>query len=344
MEILSLIFSHSAYLGALAVGAVLGLLGGGGSILTIPLLVYGFHLPPVVATGYSLFIVGLAALAGTFGYMRRGWLSYRMAFLFVAPSALVVHVTRHYVLPALPDTLSLPSSGLQGAAGLLALGGITVLAFWWTRGKDSRYAAARRTLALLMPAVLAVTVVRGWLLPNIPTHTVHGSLTFSRDHAIMWLLAVVLMASGLGMLRSPEAAAKGSGSESAPPAPFPILKLGALGICVGALTGILGAGGGFLVTPALVLLARLPIRVAVGTSLLIIAMNSLAGFAGELEHARPDWTLLLILTGLALSGVTLGSAFSARVPAFLLRRSLGWLLTGVSILIAVAEISTMRGS
>jgi uncharacterized membrane protein YfcA len=341
-----------SYLGAVTVGGVLGLLGGGGSILTIPLLVYGFRLPPVVATGYSLFIVGIAALAGSLGYMHRRWLSYRLAFLFVAPSALVVHVTRHYIVPALPETLSIQPRGPGGFAGLLLLGGASAAALWMARGRDPRISAARRALALAVPAVLAVTLMRGWLLPSLPERAVHGTFVFSRDHAILWLLALVLLASGLGMLRGPEADAHtpetdgpgglGRGTTRAKPG-FPVLKLGSLGVLVGILTGILGAGGGFLVTPALVMFARLPIRVAVGTSLLIISANSLAGFAGEIGHASPDWPFLLTLTGLTLAGVAAGSAFSARLPGHALRRALGLLLTGVAVLIVIAETAALRG-
>jgi uncharacterized protein len=342
-----MIFMLAGYIGALIVGAVLGVLGGGGSILTIPLLVYVLRLPPVDATGYSMFIVGVAALAGAFGYFKRGWLNVRVALLFVAPSVLAVYLTRHYVMPALPErmTLGLPalSSG-PSAALLVPLIAITAFAFWLVRRDHWRLAATHRALMLAVPAAVAVYVTRRYALPLFPVDGMNaGPLMISRDLAIMLLLAVVMLATGLAMLRGRDESTVEHGSGSgALPLRLPLLRLGIQGVAVGVLTGALGAGGGFLITPALVLLAKLPIRTAVGTSLLIVSINSLTGFVGDLHRATPAWPLLLTLAGLALIGVAGGATFSARLPAAHLRRGLGWLLTGMSAVVIIAEILTRR--
>lgn len=342
-----MIFMLAGYIGALVVGAVLGVLGGGGSILTIPLLVYVLRLPPVDATGYSMFIVGFAALAGAFGYFKRGWLNVRVALLFVAPSVLAVYLTRHYVMPALPEHLSVGFPTLSAgpsAALLIPLLAITAFAFWLARHDRWRLAATHRALVLAVPAAVAVYLTRRYALPLFPVEGVAtGPLQVSRDLAIMLLLAAVMLATGLAMLRGRDEStvddAYGNGRATAR---LPLVRLGIQGVSVGVLTGALGAGGGFLITPALVLLAKLPIRTAVGTSLLIVSINSLTGFVGDLHRAAPDWSLLLSLAGLALVGVAGGAAFSARLPAALLRRGLGWLLTGMSVVVLVAEILTRR--
>jgi uncharacterized membrane protein YfcA len=332
----------AGFAGALVVGVVLGVLGGGGSILTIPLLVYLFRLPPVVATGYSMFIVGIASLAGVAGSFRRGWLNTRVAMAFVAPSLLAVYLTRHYVLPAVPQTFRI--EGGPRAAALIALIFATLLAFWLVRHARWKRPAIHRALILAVPAAIAVYVMRRVVLPAFPADGfVFGSTTVSRDLALMLLLAIVMLVTGVAMLRggarcepAPESAQPSSTVESLPT--FAALILGLQGFAVGALTGLIGAGGGFLITPSLILLARLPVRHAVGTSLLIIAINSLTGFLGDLHRATPDWNLLVPLAGLSLAGATVGTALAARVPATQLRRALGILLTFMSLCILFTEL------
>jgi uncharacterized membrane protein YfcA len=328
--------------GALTMGILLGVLGGGGSILTIPLLVYVLGLTPVEATGYSMFIVGTAALAGAFGYYRRGWLNLRVALLFVAPSVLAVYLTRHYVMPALPERFSFGvadfSRGPDFAVFALLLAA-TIVAFLWMRCDRWRLRETHRALVLAVPAAVAVYVTRRYALPLFPENGLGaGHLSISRDLATMLLLAVVMLATGIAMLRGRDDVTVDDVPDTSGAARLPLLRLGLQGGTVGVLTGALGAGGGFLITPALVLLAKLPLRIAVGTSLLIVGINSLTGFAGDLHRATPDWPLLLTLTGLALGGVILGATVSTRLPAALLRRGLGWLLTVMAFLILAAEL------
>jgi uncharacterized membrane protein YfcA len=203
--------------------------------------------------------------------------------------------------------------------------------------------AVHRALMLAVPAAIAVYIMRGLVLPALPEDGFSlGGLVVSRDLALMLLLAIVMLVTGVAMLRGrsgrdPVAPDGATGDVTSPARRFAGLILGAQGLAVGSLTGIVGAGGGFLITPALILLARLPVRHAVGTSLLIIAINSLAGFLGDLHRAAPDWRLLLTLTGLALAGVAAGSAVSERIPAAHLRRGLGALLVIMALVIVVAE-------
>lgn len=351
MDIMILISSA----GALVVGVVLGVLGGGGSILTIPLLVYVLGLPPVDATGYSMFIIGIAAFAGTFGYYRRGWLNIRIALMFIVPSVLAVYLTRHYVMPAFPERFSIdvPDVSYGLGTGLLVLLGIaTVFVFRLARPsrkvtgktgtrqeteKAGGMAAMHRALILAIPAAVTVYVMRRYALPLFPVDGLGtGPVSVSRDLAIMLLLAAVMLATGVAMLRGRD---DSTVSGAVPDASrLPLLRLGIQGVVVGILTGTLGAGGGFLITPALVLLAKLPIRVAVGTSLLIVSINSLTGFAGDLHRAAFDWVLLGTLSACALVGVSVGATVSARLPAALLRRGLGWLLTVMAVVILVIEL------
>ncbi|HEY9839975.1 MAG: sulfite exporter TauE/SafE family protein [Candidatus Sericytochromatia bacterium] len=262
---MSLIFG---YLAAILMGGVLGLLGGGGSILTVPILVYLFHLSPLTATGYSLLIVGLAALIGMLGHLRAG---------------------RIRLIP-----------GLQFA----------------------------------LPAVLGVGLVRQGLLPALPRVLWHwGDFTLSLDLAMMGLFAVAMLLAAGSMLRP----AQDSGheqSETQKPKPASFWLLGALGLGTGAFAGLIGAGGGFIIVPVLVSLAGLKIEEAIGTSLLIIALQSLSGFAADLAaHPTPDWLLLGGFTLLAGLGVLAGTGIAGRIPASRLKPAFGWFVLGMGSLI-----------
>jgi uncharacterized membrane protein YfcA len=181
--------------------------------------------------------------------------------------------------------------------------------------------------------------MRRAVLPSLPAEGFNfGGFEVSRDLALMLLLATVMLVTGIAMLRKRERGHEDMAASTSPVAGFAGLILGLQGIGVGALTGLIGAGGGFLITPALILLARLPVRHAVGTSLLIITINSLTGFLGDLHRATPDWRLLLTLAALALTGVAIGSALASRIPSTYLRRALGVLLTVMSVFIFVAEL------
>jgi uncharacterized protein len=256
---------------ALVVGFLLGLLGGGGSILTVPVLVYVAGLDPVAATAYSLFVVGTTSLVGAGAYYRRGLVHLRLAAVFAGPSVVTIFFVRRVVVPHLPDPV-------------FALG---------------HYAVGKNLFLML-------------------------------------LFATLMLATAWRMLRG--------GSAHYPEPPPPNLRLDyplvlSQGLATGLLAGLVGAGGGFLIVPALNLLARLPMRMAVGTSLAIIALNSLLGFAVDLASGlRFDWPLLLGFAGVGGVGVLLGMAAGHRVPPARLRRWFGWLVLAVAAYVVGREL------
>lgn len=253
------------YLAAAFIGLALGMTGGGGAILTVPVLVYLFGLSPGLATSYSLFVVGSTSLAGAAGNFRRRLVDLRTALLFGLPSVLTVFTARKFLLPAIPDVL-----------------------------------------------------LRS------------GDFTLTKDVATMILFALLMIAAAFFMLK-PEALPAGR-----PAAPVcGKCRLVVYGVGLGLITGLLGAGGGFLLIPALVILVKLPMKTAVGTSLLIIAVNSLAGFAGDLGHYDTDWLFLLGLTAIAVAGILAGGRLARNIPAVWLKRVFGLLvlITGTYILI-----------
>jgi uncharacterized membrane protein YfcA len=203
----------AGYLAALLIGLLLGMIGGGGSILTIPVLVYLFRLAPAEATGYSLFIVGISCLAGAYKYFRRGQIRVLTGFYFGVPSILTVLLVRKYILPAIPEIIY---------------------------SSDT------------------------WVL--------------NRSLLIMLVFAIVMIVAAIQMLRNELHEETLMASH-----PVPVIKTIWRGIEVGLLTGLLGAGGGFIILPVLIFSFRLPMKEAVGTSLLLtITLLSVVGtFAGR---------------------------------------------------------------
>lgn len=258
------------YILAVLIGISLGLIGGGGSILTVPLLVYLFHIAPVHATSYSLFIVGVTSLVGAYTNYKNGY--------------------------------------------------------------------ARITLALPLGIISPITVfvVRHYLLPRIPEHIITiGSYPVSKQLLTMLLFAVLMLVAALSML---------SGREETAVTPYRIkgfrdyLGLAFFGIAIGCVTGFLGAGGGFLIIPALVLFLKLSMKEAVGTSLLIIAINSLVGFAGDWGHYTIHWSFLLIITALAIAGIVVGSRLSRNIESAKLKSGFGWFVLLMGCYIIAKEL------
>jgi uncharacterized protein len=251
------------YVFAVLIGMILGLIGGGGSILSIPILVYILHLDPVTASAYSLFIVGMTSLIGAIPKYRDHLVNFRTAFVFGVPSIVSIFITRKWIVPAIPD--------------IVADFGFFIL---------TRRFLLLGIFALLM-IIASVTMIR------------NSNRLNQEDHQYNYL--------------------------------YVILE----GILIGFLTGLVGAGGGFLIIPGLILLTGLPFKTAVGTSLFIIAINSLMGFVGDILNYTIDWVFLLVITTLAVSGIVLGHKLSAYFSAARLRYSFGWfvLFTGLYILI-----------
>lgn len=250
------------YLASLLIGVSLGLIGGGGSILTMPVMVYLFGVSPVMATSYSLFVVGSTSLVGAAQQYKQGTVNIRMALLFAATSMVTVFGTRKWLTPLIPEQIA---------------------------------------------------VVRGFVI--------------TESWLIMILFAIMMLLSAFFMIRRKKEIATSDER-------LHIGKLILFGTGIGLVTGLLGAGGGFLLIPALVLLLHLPMKEAVGTSLLVIALNSLTGFTGALDAKATDWQLLLTVTALAVLGIIAGSYLNRIIPSGKLKTVFGWfvLLMGAFIL------------
>ena len=259
------IFGYSA---SILIGVSLGLIGGGGSILTLPVLVYLLGFSPVLSTAYSLFIVGTTSFVGSINYMQKGLINYQTAFVFAIPSFISVFLTRKYLVPAIPDSL-------------FTLAGFEV----------------------------------------------------TKNIGIMLFFALVMLAASYSMIMSEK---KEDEKSEKLKFNYPLISLE--GAVVGILTGIVGAGGGFLIIPALVLLARLPMKMAVGTSLLIIAAKSLIGFMGDISNINVNWTFLLQFTSLSVIGIFIGSYFSKFIEGEKLKKSFGWFVLVMGIYIITKEI------
>lgn len=258
------------YFASALIGLSLGLIGGGGSILTVPVMVYLFGIEPLLATSYSLFIVGSTSLIGSVHNIRKGNVNLKAAMFFGIASVTTVFLTRKFIVPAIPKEI------------------ITINGF---------------------------TVTESFL-----TMILFGGLM---------LLASISMIAGKNL----------NGPEKECSDCIKFFKLLGYGIGIGIVTGLLGAGGGFLLIPALVLIIRLPMNKAVGTSLLIIAMNSLFGFAGDLGHFNIDWPFLMIITAIAVGGIFAGSFLSRRIPAANLKKGSGWFILIMGIYIILREIA-----
>lgn len=259
------------YLAAVLIGISLGMIGGGGSILTVPALVYLMGTAPVDATAYSLFIVGATALVGAFQKYRDGLVNMKAALVFGIPSIIAVFLTRALIMPAIPDVI----------------------------GSFAGYVV-------------------------------------SKDLFIMMVFAILMVIASITMIRgSKNGAAADTSINHQLNLPLIFLE----GALVGMLTGFVGAGGGFLIIPALVLLAKLPMKTAIGTSLLIIAAKSLIGFTGDIVHLKIDWTLLGIFTSLAVAGIFLGNRLAHKTNDQQLKKAFGWFVLIMGIYIIYRELS-----
>ncbi|MTI32946.1 sulfite exporter TauE/SafE family protein [Xanthovirga aplysinae] len=258
------------FAGALVIGVTLGLIGGGGSILTVPVLVYLMGVSPVLATAYSLFIVGVSSLVGALGYMKKGLLSYKTAIVFAIPSFIAVFLTRKFLVPMIPQEI------------------LTV-----------------------------------------------GGFILTKDIALMIFFALIMLLSAVSMLKDKKGEIDQE-SEEEQKFNYPMILLE--GVFVGTITGIVGAGGGFLIIPALVLLARLPMKLAIGTSLLIITVKSLIGFLGDIGSQPIDWTFLGGFTVLSIGGIFLGTYISKFIPGSKLKKGFGWFVIVMGIYILLKEL------
>ncbi len=255
------------YLLAVVMGLTLGLIGAGGSILTVPILVYLLGVKPVVATGYSLLVVGTAALTGAIRYWRHGLVNIRAALMFAIPAMLTVLATRNFIVPAIPDSI----------------------------------------------------------------------LGIHKDAFIMLLFATLMVAAALFMFRPLHI-------EATPPPQMTATRtakliFGSAGI--GVLTGMVGAGGGFLIIPTLIALFGLHVKEAIGTSLTIIAINSLVGFSGDISSGITlDWHLLSLFIGMTLLGMLIGTSLAKYLKAENLKKIFAVFTLLIGLLIFAEKLYT----
>ncbi len=243
---------------AVLVGISLGLLGGGGSILTVPLLAYVAGMDPKPAVATSLLVVGVTSAVAAVSHARAGRVRWRTAMLF----------------------------GLAAMAGAYS---------------------------------------GGWLARFVPGTT------------LLIAFALIMVAAGVAMLRGRKDIT-GTAAQ-----PLPVIRITLIGLVVGVISGLVGAGGGFLLVPALTLLAGLPMPVAVGTSLVVIAMQSLAGFAGHLSSEHIDWRLAAFVSIAAVAGALIGGRLIAFVQPDSLRVVFGWFVLMMASLILAEEVSPAVG-
>jgi len=260
----------AGFIAFFCIGLILGLIGGGGSILGVPVLVYILYYSADMATSYSLFIVGLTSLIGAIAYLRKGEISAEAIAQFALASMITVFCVRKYIMPAIP--LEFDFLGLE----------------------------------------------------------------ISKQNLIMFVFSLLILASSYSMIKKRTAnnirQVKWDEFAKSPIGlPFVIF----LGICVGFITGFVGAGGGFIIVPVLMFFLRLKFKKAIGTSLCIIAINSLVGFTGNFGQQQIDWKFLLAISAVCAFGILIGSLLSTKIPAQKLKPAFGWftLLVGVFVLV-----------
>jgi uncharacterized membrane protein YfcA len=214
------------------------------------------------------------------------------------------------------------SLGLVGGGGSI----LTVPVLVYLFGIDAMQAT--------YSSIITVLLVRHYLVPLIPGILFSaGSMVVTKQMATMVLFALLMIAASVSMIR-------GRKEEVAePPKGRSVLaRLVMAGIGIGTVTGLLGAGGGFLLIPAMVLLLQLPMKKAVGTSLLIIALNSMAGFVGDIGTIHTDWTFLLPVTGIAVGGIVAGTILATKIPGERLKKGFGWFVLTMGIFILIKEV------
>ncbi len=256
------------YCFSLMIGLSLGLIGGGGSILTVPVLVYIFDVNPVLATGYSLFIVGTTSAVGSIQNYRRGVIHMKTALIYGVPSIIAVYLTRSLIVPLIPGNL------------------LTI-----------------------------------------------GSFELTKPIFLMLLFALFMITASFSMIIKGKTEQPKQGDRGYN---YPLIFI--QGALEGLLTGLVGAGGGFLIIPVLVVLAKMPMKEAIGTSLLIIAVKSLIGFTGELGHSVLNWNLLLSVTSAAICGIFLGIGLSKRIDGAKLKPAFGWFVLAMGLFIIFKEL------
>jgi uncharacterized membrane protein YfcA len=256
----------------LLIGLILGFIGGGGSILGVPVLVYVMGYSPDEATSYSLFIVGTTSLIGAIAYLKRGEISVEAILQFALASLTTVFCVRKFLMPTIP--------------GIINFYGFEVF---------------KHTLIMVVFSILILSSSISMIKKK----------KYNRINEAKW---DEFAKSPMGL-------------------PFVIL----LGIFVGFITGFVGAGGGFIIVPVLIFFLRLNFKKAIGTSLCIIALNSLIGFTGNIGNQSLNWMFLLMISSICILGILLGSLLSHKISSQKLKPAFGWFTLAVGIFVLIKE-------
>ncbi|MBT3559818.1 MAG: sulfite exporter TauE/SafE family protein [Flavobacteriaceae bacterium] len=259
------------YFGAFLVGLILGLIGSGGSILSLPVLVYIFGINPVLATAYSLFIVGITSLVGSIKNLRNNMIDYHTTLFFSISAIISVYITRKYLI-------------------------------------------------LLIPEIILTSDL----------------IILTKEKFIMLLFSILMVVAGFFMIKkSPKTIVKMKSIKIIAPNKLIILAEGSL---IGFITGLVGAGGGFIIIPVLVILTKLRMKHAIATSLAIISLKSLIGFIGDIQVQIIDWNFLLLFSAISVSGIYVGQYYNHRVPDDQLKKGFGFFVIILSVIIFIKEV------
>jgi len=258
------------YIASLIIGITLGLVGGGGAILTVPVIVYLFKETPMMATSYSLFIVGISSLVGSFIYLREGHINFKTVFLFSPASILGAYFSRAFLLPAIPENI------------------------------------------------------------------IHiNNFLITKNFIVITTFAILMISSSYSMIRKESTISTAINTKRSQKKLIPFI-----GLAVGSIAGFVGAGGGFLIIPSLIKILELPVKTAIGSSLTIIALQSLTGFGGDLYRGTTiNWSFLFYVTLISTVGILIGSSFSKNINEQKLKASFGWLVLTVGSIILVEQIN-----
>lgn len=254
------------YIASVGIGITLGLIGGGGSIMTLPVLLYLFHVEPKTAIAYSLLVVGLSSLVGSIGYFKQKLVSFPVVMWFGIPSVISVFLTRKIILPLLPKYISVSEWKLSTDMLLVVAFGVIMIL------------AAKKMIQKEKPQPIKKS--------KIPHH-----------------LSLILQ-----------------------------------GLMIGILTGLLGAGGGFLIIPVLVNFLKMDIKAAIGTSLAIIAVNSLLGFTFSIGQVPMDWSLIIGVSLAAMAGIGIGTYLSTKIDGKKLKPAFGYFILIMGTFIVLKNI------
>ena len=257
------------YLGALLVGITLGLIGSGGSILSLPIFVYLFGLNPIIASAYSLFTVGITSLIGSIKNIKYKLIDINTVLYFSLSSAISVYITRKYLIELIPDEI------------------ISI-----------------------------------------------GNLIITKEKFLMLFFSLLIYFAGIAMIKKRIDKRQNLRRKSK----YDKVLILVEGAVVGVVTGLVGAGGGFIIIPVLVLFSKLNMKNAIATSLVIISIKSLIGFIGDIENHTIDWEFLITFSLISILGIYIGQAIGLKIDGSKLKKGFGYFIILVASCVIIKEI------